>query len=252
MSTELATVEEGQMKVWTGPVPDALKRGRGMENLDSDDIAIPRLLLAQSGSPAAKKSSEKYIEGLSEGDFYNSISRRIYGPSVRVIPIAFTKNRMLYIDNQIDCRSENGIDGGHHAAVCEDCEYAKWGTGKDGHGTACTLFKNYVCYIVEDKKYALFSFKRGSLEVAKEFNAAITGQSRVYKDADGKEQTFDLEIYGCEYMLTASPKTKGDYSWYALGFKYVRDVVDNKLLTEFNRQQRFFLSSQPLGSESGA
>ena len=56
MGTELAVVKttpEGQVTVWKG-LPKSLKRDRGLENMDQDDIAIPRLVLAQSGTPAVK------------------------------------------------------------------------------------------------------------------------------------------------------------------------------------------------------
>ena len=62
-------------------VPEYL-RGQGQKGLEEvgrDDMILPRLAIAQSGSPAFKKASRDRIEGLEEGDLYNTLTRVIYG-----------------------------------------------------------------------------------------------------------------------------------------------------------------------------
>ena len=52
-----------------------------------EDFAKPKLLLCQDGTPHRKASSDVYIEGLAEGQFFNNVTRVIYGPEIEIIPV---------------------------------------------------------------------------------------------------------------------------------------------------------------------
>lgn len=52
---------------------------RGTENIASNDVKPPALRLAQAMSPEVKRSEPQYIDGLREGDLFNSITQEIYG-----------------------------------------------------------------------------------------------------------------------------------------------------------------------------
>jgi len=62
-------------------VPDYIKSGdtRGTENIDSKDIRPPALRLAQSGTPQTKRQEASFIDGLREGEFFNSLTNERYG-----------------------------------------------------------------------------------------------------------------------------------------------------------------------------
>jgi hypothetical protein len=87
MATRKATVppkqEEGLVKTQSTALarPSFIKEGdtRGTENITSNDIKPPALRIAQSMSNEVKRSEPAYIEGLREGDFYNSLTKEIYG-----------------------------------------------------------------------------------------------------------------------------------------------------------------------------
>src|ERR1035437_4670134 len=88
----------------------------GMENVEQGDLLLPRLGLCQALSPHKRKSHALYIEGLEEGQLFNTVTKEIYGEELEVIMLFFFKNRIKYfpIDDGggIDCISPNGIDGG--------------------------------------------------------------------------------------------------------------------------------------------
>lgn len=69
--------------------PSFIQEGdtRGTENIGADDVKPPALKIAQSGSPEIKRhEAEKYIDGLREGELFNSTTREIYGEGpVRLI-----------------------------------------------------------------------------------------------------------------------------------------------------------------------
>lgn len=237
MSTDLVATPEvkgGEVQVWED-VPEELLSADGFENGNTDDLVVPRVLLAQALSPAVKKSSEVYIEGLSQGDFFNNVTRKIYGPGIRVIPVLFTKNRILFQGKDMDCRSENGIDGGHHAPKCSGCEYAQWGTGKDGKGAACTEFRNFICYVPEEQDFAIISFKKATAQVGKMFYTTTAAQKRLIVINKGTEnetkKQVQLPIYGCEYMLSSKEKGTDSESFFTVAFDKIADVTDRALIT---------------------
>jgi hypothetical protein len=61
--------------------PSFIQEGdrRGTENITTKDIRPPALRLAQALTPETKRSESSYIDGLTEGLFFNSLSREIYG-----------------------------------------------------------------------------------------------------------------------------------------------------------------------------
>jgi len=70
--------------------PDFIKAGdtRGTENITQADIKPPALRLAQANSHEVKRADAKYIEDLREGDFFNSITKEIYGENVSFIVVS--------------------------------------------------------------------------------------------------------------------------------------------------------------------
>jgi hypothetical protein len=61
---------------------------RGKESIESDDMLIPRFQVAQSMTPHTKPQNSAYIEGLTEGMLFNTLTGAIYrtSPSDRKNP----------------------------------------------------------------------------------------------------------------------------------------------------------------------
>jgi hypothetical protein len=91
MAKELAKVEEAQ-------IPDYIKQGqdRGSEDVGMEDLVIPRLEIVQSLSPCRDKQEDAYIEGAEEGMLYNNVSRQLYGESVKIVPVIFKKQWLIW------------------------------------------------------------------------------------------------------------------------------------------------------------
>jgi hypothetical protein len=148
----------------------------GLEEMDRGDIVLPRLAIAQTLSPALKKSGPRYIPGLEEGMLYNTVTREIYGTNVKVVPIIFTKMRIYFKDIKdgggIICQSLNGIDGGHLCpAGCAGCEHSQW---INNEAPDCNDFKNYACVLPEyENSIVVVSMKSTAIGVAKQWNAMM-------------------------------------------------------------------------------
>lgn len=94
MSKEVAAVQD--------TLPAFVTKGsaRGAEHVTQSDLIIPRLELVQSLSPCRNKKDASYIEGAEEGMLYNNVTRELYGPFVKLVPVSYRKEYLLWKDRQ--------------------------------------------------------------------------------------------------------------------------------------------------------
>lgn len=78
-------------------MPEFLRQGpgRGNENVDMEDMAVPRLCILQALSPELDENDAKFIPGAKVGQMFNSVTKEVYD-FVRVVNVAFTKQWLLY------------------------------------------------------------------------------------------------------------------------------------------------------------
>lgn len=60
--------------------------GEGFENTTADDYAIPYLSIAQSNSPQLKKTNGKFIDGLEQGQLFDTVEGSFFD-AVNIIPV---------------------------------------------------------------------------------------------------------------------------------------------------------------------
>jgi|TARA_R110002073_G_scaffold229612_3_gene390474 hypothetical protein len=79
--------------------------GAGLEEVGATDVQTPYLRIAQALSPQLKKSGSDYIEGLDQGDIFNTVTKQFWkaDEGVTVLPIYF---QLKY--NEWVPRSEGG------------------------------------------------------------------------------------------------------------------------------------------------
>lgn len=85
---EMATIpvpQESQL-VMSRPAFLNQNDSRGTEHLTKDDLKMPRIALAQQMSPQLDEGNAQFIEGLKQGDMFNSVTEEIIGKG----PITFT------------------------------------------------------------------------------------------------------------------------------------------------------------------
>ena len=58
--------------------------GAGLEDVRPDDLAMPMFRLLQSLSPETKKSDPSYVQGASEGQWFDTVARAAYDPIIFV------------------------------------------------------------------------------------------------------------------------------------------------------------------------
>lgn len=151
----------------------------GNENVNSSDVTVPRLVLCQSMSPERKKGNAKYIAGLEEGDWFNSVTHEVYGRELRVIPAHYYKSRILWAGEKgelgggMKCSSLDAITGaGDPGGACAQCSFSQFGSD-------CNLFMNFPCLViakdgsVDLSKIVIASFKSLALKAGKHWNTLV-------------------------------------------------------------------------------
>lgn len=92
MSKQLETASDKSIAIR----PEFAGTGRGSENVNTDDLQIPRIGIVQSLSPERKKNDPAYIEGAEEGHMFNSVTRELFKDPLLVIPVYYRKEFFLW------------------------------------------------------------------------------------------------------------------------------------------------------------
>jgi hypothetical protein len=163
-------------------VPEELQayvgRTEGKENFEREDIILPRIALCQSMSPQRKKTAKEFIEGLEEGQFFNTVTSEIYGEGLQITPLFMYKTSMRFIPMEdgggIECMSNDSIS-------CEKygtCECRDW-KNIDGKRIAppCTLFWNWMVMVYPTPEVAILSFKSTNADAARRLNSLIAARN---------------------------------------------------------------------------
>lgn len=105
VSTEVREQTGGAVVLVQDQVPDYLRnhaqgKGRGSENVGTEDLVIPRLEIVQSNSPCLTRSDPAFIKGAAPGMLFNSVTRQLYGNAVTVVPVHYTKQYLVWRDRK--------------------------------------------------------------------------------------------------------------------------------------------------------
>ncbi len=99
---ELATTEQGELAM-IEQVPDWMKTdgpARGSENVDMNDITLPRLSIIQDLSPQRKKNDAEYIQGAEEGMAFNTVTKELFDKPINLIFVAMIKEWVIWKDRK--------------------------------------------------------------------------------------------------------------------------------------------------------
>jgi hypothetical protein len=153
-------------------------RYRGQEEIGAQDMVIPRVAICQSTTPNRKRQNEAiFIEGLQEGQIFNTVTLENYGEEILFTPLLFHKSRIKFTPMDqgggVECLNPTG----RHCALNNGgpCIHAQW--GKNGEPPACDELYNFPCLVLHENgrapDFAVISFKRTGVAAAKDLNTKI-------------------------------------------------------------------------------
>jgi hypothetical protein len=204
----------------------------GLQEIGFKDIVLPRLSLCQKTSPQRDKlNTGKFIKGLEEGQFFSSLTGKIYGEKIQVIPLFFYHSRIMFKDinegGGIVCQAPDGVrcqmnNGG-------PCLHSAW--GPKGEPPECSEFFNYPCFIwtgdpATSRELIIVSMKTTGLKAGRTLNSLMRlRQKPAYAG-----------IYELSGVGATNKANQSYYTWQAVNAT-PQPWVDDKDLYEYAKTQ---------------
>lgn len=162
--------EKSQMD-WINDANDTLE---GFEDINAQTMSIPFLKLAQDLTPQTKKAkTDVYIPGLEPGMFFNSVTKKVYGDSLKVIIIKF---ECIYIEWMPDRGGFVGYHSPENAMkMAVDKTFGAW---KTADGNDLQEYYTYYCLIESEENAGpiIMSLTSSAIKIAKGLNRLLTTQ----------------------------------------------------------------------------
>ena len=84
--------------------------GDGFENTDRDAYAIPFVRILQTNSPQVNEDEDSYIRGAKAGMFFNTVTEALYGKSLLVVPVHYSRSFIEWRPNRGGFVRDHGPD----------------------------------------------------------------------------------------------------------------------------------------------
>ena len=149
---------------------------RGKDNIQQEDLLIPRVKLLQFLSPEVIDDKNE----LKAGMFVNSLTGGFLGETVDFIALNTAISRIKWVSKEInsgiDCISLDGSTGSRHGD-CKKCKFMEWQEGEKGEriAPACNRFMNYPSLLLPElAALVMVSFTRTSTKTGKKLSSLIS------------------------------------------------------------------------------
>jgi hypothetical protein len=197
----LATKEENQQ---LATLPEHLRGEVGLKEgheRGRENILVPQLRIAQALSPQLKKSNEAFIPELEAGQFFNSVTGKVYGEEVTVIPLSFFRQFIQFKDIKEGGGIVRMYQPGEVPPVA-DLAFV------DGKPPLCTEFKSRFSLILrKDETFepVVVSFKSTGMKAARRWNYLIAEKN--------------LPAYAFVYNFTVKTLSGKGNEWFGFGIE---------------------------------
>lgn len=219
-SKEVAKAAKETDKQVVAAQPDYIKKdmARGAENVTMDDVALPRIEVIQALSPEIKTSDPLFIKGSVQGDLFNTITRRLYGPNVVLVPVYFQTQWLVWKDR----KKGGGFRGAFDTVAEANAQIVKEIPADERQHWAPQETKVYICLRVDQPtddhgEEVTISLSRTKLKVARHWNSLsrMAGGdlfSRLYNvfSVDAKNDQGEFKNYNVQLIDSAWP-SRGVY-----------------------------------------
>ena len=190
----------------------------GLENVGADDLALPFLKIAQAMSPQLKKHDGQHIEGLEEGDLFNSLDGTVYkqDKGIIVVPVAYKRTWLEWRPDR------DGLEAVHTTSEILG-KTTKGPRGEDvlENGNTVQTTANHYVFILEEEgdgySPALLSLTGSQLKKSRKWNAMMAG----IKIRSSKGQLFTPATFSHKYHMRTVLETWQQNSWFGVDFSLI-------------------------------
>lgn len=175
----------------------------GFEDISSRTVAIPFLKILQPLSPQLDKNKPDFIKGAEAGQFFNSVTKKIYPEEIGIIVLAFAHRYIEWLPERGGFVANHSPEEAMQLTV--STEFGKWQTSMGND-----LQENYVyiCLIEDEENEGpvCLSLASSAIKAARMLNRLIS--THIMPDGE-KAKPYYLIM-----DLTAEYKTNDKGSWY--------------------------------------
>lgn len=139
---------------------------RGKENIDSNDVTLPRLAVVQALSPQKDDSNAAYIPDIKEGDLFNSLTGTNYGRG----PVSFV---VVRVDKRaLEFDADRNIVDFNVPWNDARCEFT---TGPDGTRLKpkASRFYDVIALLPDTLEPVVLSMSNTKIKTAKKLNSLL-------------------------------------------------------------------------------
>ena len=215
------------------------KAGAGIGEITADDLATPRIIIIQPGSPQIKKSAVKYLANASVGDLLFTATNTIIDgeEGVRFLPVYFDRN---YIEWNL---RENG--GGFVAAhpkdtqllgeTQRDAQFRDIRTYSDGRQTELQNTANHYGYAMIDgtSQRCVLNMTRSQLKKSRNWLTMINGTR-----LNGKNGEYTPPAHSHFYLIQTEEEESAKGTYYNYRITQER-ILGNKEVSLFREADDF-------------
>lgn len=194
--------------------------GAGYEGMSAQDVQIPFLRILQALSPQVTEGGDEYVEGAKPGYFFNTLTKKVYGNTVSLIPVKFETSWLEWTNG------ERGKLVGRYApgsiTVVDGPNYRKF-TEAGNEIVETMTFYCLVAGAIEDG-IIIFSLSKTGIKHGKRWNTLIS----TTKLPNGKMAPYFSSVWTLKTQLNKNEKG----AWYTLGVKSVSNIARERFITK--------------------
>lgn len=144
---------------------------RGKEGIDQGDLILPRLALCQALSPEKDADDAKYIDGLKEGDLFNTLTGTVYGRGPVTVAIIRLDKRALEFEKGPDGKPTKRILDFNVPWNDARCEFTDGANGRQK--PEATRFYDFLALSAETLEPVVLSMSNTKIKAAKRLNSLL-------------------------------------------------------------------------------
>ena len=206
--------------------------GDGLDAIGSNDLPKPFIKIAQKGNPEVDERDPNYVPGLKMGQFFNSLTKEVYGDNINVIILYYEKAWLVYEPNRGSFKGKYPV--GAFKTIGNKYAKDKEDKLKDEQGN--TVIEAMIFYVLNADKpndgIAILTLYSSGIKHAS--NWLFSALHAIMPSGN------PAPLYGHVWNLKLEYNTNADGSWFTIGVGNTTAVTKGALLPDLPNGQELF------------
>lgn len=209
-----------------------LAGGTGLEEMTTEDFAIPFIRVLQPLSPQVQKQDGKYVAGASAGDLYNTVTDEVYDgeKGISIVPCAYTKKYLEWIPRE---KGGGLVNPNHDISILSKCvrdEVTNRFITPDGNEIVETA-QFFILVLENEPQQAVLAFTSTQLGVARKWSTML----RMARVQNNKGVSVGAPMFAYTYKLTTNTQSneKGSWNGYSVNQEGITELSVARMAKDF-------------------